>query len=1251
MVLYIFLFFIQIQINNIAASLSIFIYSGTHQYPIPFYDSSNTLYFLCSEEIINEVESVESAIITNSNFYHNTEIGPPLFKDNSILTGMVTSSYILFEIVSLDSPYDTREFNENSILKTNGNICFFEVKTISGNSYYYAAWLDTDSFINFIQFNFIFLSFGKNKITKSTSIRGDTIDCKGFSYSNVYDHIICVYVGTNGCDINIYHSDIPEDYSQASIKKYHLTDLNINCGITSKVQKIYNIDNNKFYICYSITDNSNINNIYCLLAEHELSTSIKITSETSYIILEDCSPKFTDFNIGSFGNNYLLVCIKDNDIKYKVFSEDFQFMGEQNLLNSGYQNLEMPFIISNLNSNRIIFHTYQSSSYHIGYFDLNLISCPLSFSPSFDGNINTELNMKQKIKCNSYKIKIFKLPSKGTFIYQESGVNTNLLTTEYYSFTDVPDATIIFNFQTGGTKTYSFLFYDETNKLISDIYTGTITISICNESCYQCSNSLPPSIHKCLSCLNEYYFIEGNENEPFNCYNSTTILELTNGYYLTSDSLDPTIKFWKECYRSCKTCIESENNPNHNCKTCQNGLILDIYYPNNCVTSCNKYWRRDTDKIEHICIDKCNTDYPYLVVDTNECVSSCINANVNGKIYYYYKEKCYSKCPENTLPDGLNSKCHEINDFDNFYKGITNYIISVNPPSNIYIYNDNLNFVLYNSSEDGMKEYQSLTDKYNISILNLDDCLNEIRNSNLIYKNYIFYIALFEFKRNDVMTPQYDFILYNQYGVKYKNEICNNISITKSFKNSTLMDYVIEKYKKDSIDILYYSKSNKFYNDICVKCSNDSYDILLEDRYELFHNNANYYFCEDNCNITNIDLENYKVDCICSNLSSFSEYSKTPYKKYKEEKIIKDKNFQVMKCHLSPFTSEFFKENIGNYVILTSFLIQITDCVIFFVSGFKKLVLAVKNPISNPPSKSMNIKNRFNLKKNTNQNYLSKSKQYENYKTEESTSNNLNEYDQVKKNNYYVYKVGRSIEEYYNNLRRKYRNEKHFDKNNHNIENTVIDDDSDFSNITYSDLYCFTIRTKHKLISLFNNDKYDIVVYKISLFILTLSLDIFFCCLFDYNSHIKRLYQKKKMFIGKDEFLIAIFSLFCSYFITKLIDCIIEYKSELEDFEKNPQKKNDFDIKIKSKIECKIILFFIFSFLLTGVTWYFVSVFFQIYSSKITLINLSLCFICNFIISFIIPFIYYSFVTCLEYIAVSKENQCLYDFAMLLLKF
>ena len=90
-------------------------------------------------------------------------------------------------------------------------------------------------------------------------------------------------------------------------------------------------------------------------------------------------------------------------------------------------------------------------------------------------------------------------------------------------------------------------------------------------------------------------------------------------------------------------------------------------------------------------------------------------------------------------------------------------------------------------------------------------------------------------------------MIYNQYGVKYKNGICNEITISKSFKDNILSsDDLINEYTNKNIDTIYYSKSNKFYNDICFSCSNDSYDILLEDRYEIFHNNTNYCFCEEN---------------------------------------------------------------------------------------------------------------------------------------------------------------------------------------------------------------------------------------------------------------------------------------------------------------------------------------------------------------------------------------------------------------------
>ena len=210
------------------------------------------------------------------------------------------------------------------------------------------------------------------------------------------------------------------------------------------------------------------------------------------------------------------------------------------------------------------------------------------------------------------------------------------------------------------------------------------------------------------------------------------------------------------------------------------------------------------------------------------------------------------------------------------------------------------------------------------------------------------------------MTPQYNFIIFNQNGVKYQNNICDKILISKSFKNSTLMNYVFEYYQNYSLDIIYYSESNKFYNDICTPVSNESYDILLEDRYDLYHNNSNYYFCEENCNITNIDVENSKVNCICSNITSFFEYEKATYKKYKENKIIKDKNFQFMKCSKLLFKNNFFTKNYGNYIILVSIFFQIINVIVFFSCSINQIsILLGKTPPKPLEKIQINYENDF----------------------------------------------------------------------------------------------------------------------------------------------------------------------------------------------------------------------------------------------------------------------------------------------------
>ena len=189
------------------------------------------------------------------------------------------------------------------------------------------------------------------------------------------------------------------------------------------------------------------------------------------------------------------------------------------------------------------------------------------------------------------------------------------------------------------------------------------------------------------------------------------------------------------------------------------------------------------------------------------------------------------------------------------------------------------------------------------------------------------------------------------------------------------------------------------------------------------------------------------------------------------------------------------------------------------------------------------------------------------------------------------------------------------------------------------------------MISLFNTNKYDINVYKFSLFILTLTLDLLFCCLFNSSSNISKLYQKQKKYTGK-EILFGFYSLLPSYFITKLIDCCMEYKNDLKyyinDINKRNKQNSDFLKKYISKTKCKFLFYFMINFIITGFTWYVIILFCSTYPNSI--ISLLLCFLFNFIFSFFIPLFYYGLVTLLEYIMILNNDLNCYKCSLFLLK-
>ena len=116
-------------------------------------------------------------------------------------------------------------------------------------------------------------------------------------------------------------------------------------------------------------------------------------------------------------------------------------------------------------------------------------------------------------------------------------------------------------------------------------------LSHCYDSCQQCiSFSEDENNHKCISCRDGFYFIEGTNN----CYD-----KIENKYYFDKDK-----KVFLPCYKDCLSCSGKENSPKEmNCLSCENEFK---YYnvSKNCL-KCEKYVNFEQNE----CIDEIPEGY------------------------------------------------------------------------------------------------------------------------------------------------------------------------------------------------------------------------------------------------------------------------------------------------------------------------------------------------------------------------------------------------------------------------------------------------------------------------------------------------------------------------------------------------------------------------------------------------------------------------------------------------------------------
>jgi hypothetical protein len=276
---------------------------------------------------------------------------------------------------------------------------------------------------------------------------------------------------------------------------------------------------------------------------------------------------------------------------------------------------------------------------------------------------------------------------------------------------------------------------------------------------------------------------------------------------------------------------------------------------------------------------------------------------------YEYKKKCYSFCPEYTLPSSDNNHClincpenlpfeknEECIENCNILEFLNNICIINNKNINAkeYIVNeitkeiingslDSLLLNLLNKEKEDlivkdMKEIYQITSinnqKYNdyqngeITI-NLGECENILKNKYYIDNNETLIIFKMDYFMEDFLIPITEYEVFHPLTKEQLDlNCCNNIPINIFIPVQINEEYL---YKHDPYSDYYKEKTCQNKTD----CENDN---ILNERINDFNNN-NLSLCEKNCSFKGYNKDTKKVLCQCKIKSIFSSLSEILSKK------------------------------------------------------------------------------------------------------------------------------------------------------------------------------------------------------------------------------------------------------------------------------------------------------------------------------------------------------------------------------------
>ena len=234
-----------------------------------------------------------------------------------------------------------------------------------------------------------------------------------------------------------------------------------------------------------------------------------------------------------------------------------------------------------------------------------------------------------------------------------------------------------------------------------------------------------------------------------------------------------------------------------------------------------------------------------------------------------------------------------------------------------------------------------------------------------------------------------------------------------------------------------------------------------------------------------------------------------------------------------------------------------------------------------------------------------------------------------------------------NNKKLKIKKYNDYELNNLEYQEALKNDKRNFSL-----LYISLVKTKHLLIfSFFQFNDYNSKTIKIYLFFFTFATNLIVSAMFYSDSTMHKIYIDDGLFDLTYQLPQMFYSLIISTILKSLLNLLGLYEQDIAEFKQFRKSQKDKE-KLLSKINIKIILFFIINYILLFSFWLYLGCFCAVY--KNTQIHLLIDVSSSFSISFITPFIVI-ILPCIFRVQSLKDKkgkrQMLFKFSNFLLNF